>query len=110
MHSTSRRRHSSEPIPTWLCLTELQYVDCLGKLAGAPGAAAELAEDPPCLQLSVRALAGCAEFRMGAVGFLLRFRLVLPAVGNLRPGAALIALIGQGDQAGFLQLAEHAPD
>jgi hypothetical protein len=48
------------------------------------------------------AFAGCAEFRVGAVGFFLRLRLVLPAVGDLRPGAALAALVGQGDQAGFL--------
>ena len=92
----------TEPIPTSLCLTELQYVDCLGKLADAPGAAAELAENPPGFELRVRALTGCAEFRMSAVGFFLRFRLVLPAVGDLRPGAALAALVGQGDQAGFL--------
>jgi hypothetical protein len=30
----------SDPIPTWLCLTELQYVDGLGEQPGAPGAAA----------------------------------------------------------------------
>ena len=44
-------------------------MDCLGKLVGAPGAAAELAEDPPGFELRVRAFAGCAECRMGAVGF-----------------------------------------
>jgi aryl-alcohol dehydrogenase-like predicted oxidoreductase len=32
-------KRDSEPIPTWLCLTELQYVDCPGKLADAPWAA-----------------------------------------------------------------------
>jgi len=34
-------------------------VDGLGELPGAPGAAAELAEDLPGLELGVRALAGC---------------------------------------------------
>jgi WD40 repeat protein len=41
-----------------VCLVDLQYVDGLGELAGAPGAAAELAEDVPGLELGVRALAG----------------------------------------------------
>jgi hypothetical protein len=30
-----------EPFPSWLCFAELQYVDDLGELTGAPGAAAE---------------------------------------------------------------------
>ena len=47
-----------EPFPSWLCLADLQYVDGLGELAGAPGAAAELTEDSPGLELGVRALAG----------------------------------------------------
>ena len=40
----------SEPFSSWLCLMDLQYVDGLGELAGAPGAAAELAEDAPGLE------------------------------------------------------------
>src|SRR5581483_11807192 len=48
----------SEPFPSWLCLADLQYVDGLGDLAGAPGAAAELSEDPPVLELGVRAFSG----------------------------------------------------
>ena len=47
-----------EPFSSWLCLADLQCVDGLGELAGAPGAAAELAEDAPGLELGVRALAG----------------------------------------------------
>jgi hypothetical protein len=30
-------RKQSEPFLTWLCLADLQYVDGLGELAGAPG-------------------------------------------------------------------------
>jgi hypothetical protein len=40
-----------EPFPSCLSLAELQYVDCLGDLAGFPGAAAELVEDVPGLEL-----------------------------------------------------------
>ena len=69
-------------------------MDGLGELAGAPGAAAQLAEDVPALELGVCPLAGPAEPRVGAVGVLLGFRLVLSLVGGLRPGAALVALMG----------------
>jgi len=48
----------SEPFPSWLCPADLQYVDGLGELTGAPGAAAELPENSPRLELGVRALAG----------------------------------------------------
>src|SRR5579863_2484418 len=40
------REPRTELSPTWLCLAELQYVNGLGEFPGAPGAAAELAEDP----------------------------------------------------------------
>jgi hypothetical protein len=46
------------PFYPGLCLADLQNVDGLGELAGAPGTAAELAESPPGLELRVRALAG----------------------------------------------------
>ena len=29
---------TAEPFPSWLCLVDLQYVDGLGELSGAPGA------------------------------------------------------------------------
>src|SRR6516164_10632194 len=61
----------SEPFPSWLCLADLQYVNGLGELASTPGAAAKLTEDLPGLELGVRALAGCAEPRVSAVGFFL---------------------------------------
>jgi hypothetical protein len=55
-----------ELFPTWLCCVNFQGVDCLGELPGAPGAAAELAEDTPGFKLGVRALAGCAKPGAGA--------------------------------------------
>ena len=55
---TYRTVGMTEPFPSWLCLANLQYVDGLGKLAGAPGAAAELTEDSPGLELGISALAG----------------------------------------------------
>ncbi len=48
----------TERFSSGVCLADLQYVDGLGELPGAPGAAAELAEDPPGLELGVRAFAG----------------------------------------------------
>ena len=50
-------------------LAGLKDVDGLGELPGAPGAAAEFAQDPPGLELGVRPLAGSAEPRVGPVGF-----------------------------------------
>src|SRR6185437_1946623 len=90
----------SEPFPPWLCVADLQYVDGLGELSGAPGAAAEFAKDSPGLELGVRALAGCAQFRVGAVGLFLGFGLVPAPVRDLRVGASLVTLVSQGDQAG----------
>jgi hypothetical protein len=49
----------------------LQGVNGLGELTGAPGAGAELAENPPVLELGVRPFAGCAELRVSAVGLFL---------------------------------------
>jgi hypothetical protein len=77
---------------------------------GARRAAAELGEDLPYLELRVRALAGGAEFRVGAVGLFLGLGLVLALVRDLRPGAALVALVREGDQSGSLQFIKDAPD
>src|SRR5690242_244587 len=96
----------SEPFPTWLCFADLQYMNGLGELSGAPRAAAELAQDPPRLELGVRALSGCAEPGVGAVGFFLGGRLVLADVRDLRVIAPAVALVRQGDQAGRLQLVQ----
>ena len=98
-----------EPFSSWLCHVDFQGVDGLGELAGTPGAAAELAEDPPVLEQRVCPLTGGAELGVGAVCLLLRLRFSLSAIRDLGPGAALVALIGQGDQPGGLQLAENAP-
>src|SRR6266496_843456 len=100
----------SEPFAPRLCFTDLQYVDGLGELPGAPGTAAKLSQDAPRLELGVRALAWCAEFRMRAVGLLLGFWLVLPAVRNLGVRGALVALVGQRDQADGLQFGQDSPD
>jgi hypothetical protein len=53
-------------------------VDGLGELACTPGAAAELAEDAPGLELGVRALAGAAEPGVGAVGLFFDSGLFFP--------------------------------
>src|SRR6266516_1958257 len=45
-------------------LAGLKDVDGLGELPGAPGAAAELAQDVPGLELGIGALAGSAQFGM----------------------------------------------
>jgi hypothetical protein len=100
----------SEPFSSWLCGVDLQGVDGLGELPGAVGAAAELAEDPPVLEQGVCPLAGGAELRVGAVGLFLRLWLALSAVRDLRPGAAQVTLIGQGDQADGLELVQDTPD
>jgi len=52
------RFDSTEPFPSSLCGVNLQGVDGLGELSGAPGAAAELTQDSPGLELGVRALTG----------------------------------------------------
>ena len=62
-HGNSGSQHAaplaiSEPFSSSVCLADLQYVDGLRELAGAPGAAAELTEDAPVLELGIRALAG----------------------------------------------------
>ena len=85
-----------EPFSSWLGSVELQCVDGLGDLAGFPWAAAELVQDVPRLELGVCPFSEGAEFRVGAVGLFLRFRLVLPLVGDLCPGAALVPLVREG--------------
>lgn len=52
-------------------------MDCLGELACFPGAAAELVEDVPGLELRVCPFSDCAEFRVGTVGLFLRLGLAL---------------------------------
>jgi hypothetical protein len=81
-------------------------VDGLGELAGAPGAAAELAQDAPGLELGVRALAGWAQPGVRRNGLFLGLRLVLPLVRDVGVRAALVALISQGDQPGARVWAE----
>ena len=46
-------------------------MDCFGQLPGAPGAAAELAQDPPGFALGIGAFAAASQPGMSAVGVLL---------------------------------------
>jgi hypothetical protein len=75
----------TEPFSTWLCLADLQGVDGLGELAGAPGAAAELAEDAPGFELRVCPLGGCAEFRVGPVGLVVEWEVPDASERNTPP-------------------------
>jgi hypothetical protein len=69
-----------------------------GELAGAPGAAAEFAQDAPVLELGVGAFGGEAQLGVGAVGRLLRYGLVPPAVpGAHMVTAADVAVVREGD-------------
>ncbi len=104
------RRGYIEPFPSSLCGVNLQGVDGLGELSSAPGAAAELAEDSPGLELCIGALAGCSELRVGAVSLFLGFGLVLSPVRDLRMPRSLVALVGENDQADGLQFVQDAPD
>ena len=85
-------------------------MDCLGEAACFPGAAAELVKDVPGLELGVCPFVRGAEFRVGPVGLFLWLGLVLPRVWHLRPLAALVALMGERDQALLLQFVEDSPD
>jgi hypothetical protein len=60
---------TTEPFSSRVCLADLQNVDGLGQLPGTPGAAAQLAGDPPVLELGVRPFPG--EFRVCPIGVLL---------------------------------------
>ena len=48
----------NEPFSSCFGFADLQNVDCLGELTGAPGAAAELIEDLLGLELGVRPFPG----------------------------------------------------
>jgi hypothetical protein len=63
-------------------LAGLEDVDGFGELAGAPGAAAEFAQDVPGLELGVGAFAGGAQPGVGGVGGLLGGGLVPAPVGS----------------------------
>ena len=100
-----RKGVASEPIPTWLCLTELQYVNCPGKVTGARGACG-----------GIRQVLSCAFARSPGARSVAWARLAFSAVPacssrgrDLRLSAVLVALIGQGNQAGFLQFWRARP-
>jgi len=76
----------------------LENVHGFGEPPGAPGAAAEFAQDAPGLELGVGAFAGGAELGVGTVGGLLRRWLVPPLVrGDDVLACAAVALVGQDD-------------
>jgi hypothetical protein len=59
----------------------LKDVDGLGEVPGTPGAAAELAQDAPGLELGVGAFAGGAQLGVGAVGGLCEAGMFRPRYG-----------------------------
>jgi hypothetical protein len=70
-------------------------VDGFGELAGPPGAAAELTQDPPGLEPGVRALAGRPKSGVRLIGLLLGFWLVLSLVRDPGVRASLVALMAR---------------
>jgi hypothetical protein len=87
-----------------------QRVDGLGKLPSPPGTAAELAQDPPGLELGIGTLAGAAQPGMGPVGVLLRGGLDPAPVRRADRVFAEVALVAQRDQAAGGQGLDDAPD
>jgi len=71
----------TEPFSSCVDLAGLQNVDRLGEFPGAPGGNSVACENPPRLELRVRALAGRPEFRVRPVGLFLRLGLVFPGTG-----------------------------
>jgi hypothetical protein len=88
-------------------------VNSLGELADGGGAAADLAEDAPGLELGVCPLAGGAQAGMGAVGLLLGIE-DLPSlallVRQVRPQRSPVAAVGENGEASGLQFVQDAPD
>ena len=80
-------------------------------MAGLVGAAAELAEQSPVLDLGVRAFAGGAELGVWTVGGLLRVGFVLALVGrdDDRGLGVLVPLVGEGEDPGAFEFAQDAP-
>jgi hypothetical protein len=62
----------------------MKNLDGFGDLPSAPGAAAELAQDPPGFELGVRALARGAQPGMGGIGGFLGGRLAAAPVRHER--------------------------
>ena len=79
-----------------------------GRLAGAPGAAAGLAEDALGLELGVRALAGRAEFRVRLAAPFWDSGLFFPLYGIFAIRRSLVVLVGQRDRAHGLQFGQDA--
>jgi hypothetical protein len=58
----------TEPFSLCAGFAVVQDVDGLGEVTGPVGAAAELGQDLPCLELRVRSFAGATELGVGVVG------------------------------------------
>src|SRR5690242_18896999 len=79
-------------------LVGLNDVDGFSELPDSPGAAAQLAQDVPGLELGVGPLARGAQASVSAVGGFLRGRLVPPPVrGDHRLTSTDVSLVRQGD-------------
>jgi hypothetical protein len=63
-------------------LAVLKDMDGFGQLLGAPGTAAELAQDAPRLELGIGPLGGRARLGVGAVGVFLGSGLATAAIGD----------------------------
>ena len=87
-----------------------ENVDRLGQLPGAPGAAAELAQDAPGLELGAGAFAGGAQPGMSPVGLLPRCGLVPAPVRGADIVLADVTLVAQHDQARGGQRPDDALD
>jgi hypothetical protein len=71
-------------------------VDGFGELTGAPGQPWGWRRIRQVFELGVGALAGCAKFRVGAVGLFLRAGLFFPRT-DLCVRGTLVALVSQSD-------------
>src|SRR5437764_12379407 len=82
-------------------------MDGFGELAGSSGAAAELAQDAPGLELGVGAFAGAAQAGVSPVGVFLGLGLVAALVRGDHVIAglvvAVVALVAQRDEPGVAQ-------
>jgi len=76
-HDSGVARYSE---PFYHMISGLKNVDRFPQLPGSQGAAVELAQDRPGLELGIGAFTGAAQPGMSAVGVLLRAGLVLALV------------------------------
>ena len=73
---------SIDPFPSWLCFAELQYVDGLGELTGAPAAAAEFGEDLQVLSWAFALSPGARSFACALLACFWESGLFFPLYGT----------------------------